>query len=139
LRHLQGHELGLQSVGDNLDCRFQRLEPLLAITGVNVVSRLVEQTPSTSSFTAGEPSGSRRALRDRSSPCGGTNGTPSSDRARLPAILRTSPSLFVPSFGDKTWDKTPFVRSPIMAEILAFSDAPREPGDGFELSVPRFE
>jgi hypothetical protein len=48
------------------------------------------------------------------------------------AILRTSPSLFVPSFGDKT----PFVRSPIMAEILAFSDAPREPGDGFELSVP---
>jgi hypothetical protein len=39
-------------------------------------------------------------------------------------------------FWDKTWDKTPFVPLPKMAEFPAFLDAPKEPGDGFELSVP---
>jgi hypothetical protein len=39
-------------------------------------------------------------------------------------------------FWDKTWDKTSFVPLPKMAEFLAFLDAPKEPGDGFELSVP---
>jgi hypothetical protein len=45
--------------------------------------------------------------------------------------------FFVPSFGDKTGDKTPFFPSPRMAESIAVLDAPREPKDGFELPVPR--
>jgi hypothetical protein len=54
------------------------------------------------------------------------------------ALCKTShhPLSSVLRFWDKTWDKTPFVPSPKMVESLAFLDAPKEPGDGFELSVP---
>jgi hypothetical protein len=51
---------------------------LLAIPGVNVLSRLAEQIASTISFAAGESSGTT-LLRD------GANKTTSSDRAGLPA------------------------------------------------------
>jgi hypothetical protein len=43
-----------------------------------------------------------------------------------PAKLRTSR---VPSFWDKTWDKTRFVPSPKMAETMVFFDMTKEPRD----------
>jgi hypothetical protein len=49
-----------------------------------------------------------------------------------PAKLRTA-GVFVPSFWDKTWDKTPFVSSPKMAENLVFFDRPKEPRDRIQL------
>jgi hypothetical protein len=61
---------------------------------------------------------------------------------RLPRIApvylqNITPSLVLcPSLWDKTRDKTPFVPSHKTTELLAISDASREPGDGFELSVP---
>jgi hypothetical protein len=58
--------------------------PLLAIPGVNVLSRLAEQMASTISFAAGEPSG-RTPLRD------GAHETTSSDHAGLPAKHHTIP------------------------------------------------
>src|SRR5271168_1411224 len=39
---------------------------------------------------------------DRRSPCGGANGTPSSDRARFTPQTPHQPGFFVPSFWDKT-------------------------------------
>jgi hypothetical protein len=87
-------------VGDDIDPRFQRLDPLLAIPGVNVLSRLAEQIASTISFAGSEPSGGT-LLRD------GANKTTSSDRAGLPANI--TPSLVLcPSIWDKTRDKTSF-------------------------------
>jgi hypothetical protein len=53
-----------------------------------------------------------------------------------PAKLRTSRG-FVPSFWDKTWDKTPFVRSPKMAENLVFFDRSKEPRDRIRLPPGR--
>jgi hypothetical protein len=66
--------------GADLDRRFQRLDPLLAIPGVNVLSRLAEQITSTISFAAGELSG-RTLLRD------GANKTTS---RIAPVYLQTS-------------------------------------------------
>jgi hypothetical protein len=63
LRHPSRQKWLLKRVGDDIDPRFQRLDPLLATPGVNVLSRLAEQIVSTSSFAAGEPSG-RTPLRD---------------------------------------------------------------------------
>jgi hypothetical protein len=69
---------------------------LLAIPGVNVLSRLAEQIASKISFAASEPSG-RTLLRD------GANKTTSSDRAGLSAKRRTilvlCPSLLGQNLG----------------------------------------
>jgi hypothetical protein len=74
----------VQRVRNDLDHRFQRLDPLLAIPGMNVLSRLAEQIASTISFAAGELSG-RTLLRD------GANKTTSSDRAGY--LQNITPSL----------------------------------------------
>jgi hypothetical protein len=66
------------------------------------------------------PAGGRCASR-----CGHANGTPSSDRARLPATLRTIRDLLCLPLGTKPGTK-PFVPSPIMAEFLAGCSAMRE-------------
>jgi hypothetical protein len=95
---------------------------------VNVLSRLAEQIASTISFAADEPSG-RTLLRD------GANKTTSSDRAGLPAKHHTT-LVLCPFLWDKTWDKTPFVPSPEMAESVLFLEASRVPRVGFELTVP---
>jgi hypothetical protein len=99
---------------------------LLAIPGVNVLSRLAEQIASTISFAAGEPSG--RTLVARRCAL--------NDFPRIAPVYRQNITPFLvlcPSLWDKTRDKTPFVLSPMMAEFLAFFDAPREPRVGFEL------
>jgi hypothetical protein len=115
-------------VGNDIGFRFQRLGPLLAILGVNVLSRLTEQIAS----TIPSPRVSHPAGR-----CCATVRIKRLPRI-APVTCKTShhPLSSVLPFWDKTWDKTPFVPSPKMAVSLTFSDTPREPRVGFEPSVP---
>jgi hypothetical protein len=98
-------------VGNDIDPRFQRLDPLLAIPGVNVISAW--------------PS------------CCATVRIKRLPRITPVYLQNITPSLVLcPSPRDTTRDKTSFVPSPIMAESLPFLEVPRKPRDGFELSVP---
>jgi hypothetical protein len=63
---------------------------------------------------------------------------------RLPRIVLALPpqnsapagGFFVPSFWDKTWDKTLLFPHQKMAENLVFFDRLKEPRDQIHLSVP---